>query len=104
MAKEPTGMPKGFMTGFASTFRYEFKEDNTFQGSMSEGTFKLDGDKLAVTTTKLAGQDVATLLKGKGMPVMTGELSSDGESLTLHPPSSPGLPAELQSIKMVKDK
>ncbi|MBS1728468.1 MAG: hypothetical protein JST51_17255 [Armatimonadetes bacterium] len=98
--------PEGFMTGFASTFWYDLKKDNTFQGSMSEGTYKVEGSKITITTTKLMGTDVAKIPgnQGKTGIDMTGEFSADGKSLTLHPPSNGLLPTELGSgIKMQKE-
>ena len=100
--KDPPGTQPGFMKGFASTFWYEFKADKSFSGAMSEGTYSLSGSNLAITTTKLAGQDVHPT-----KPQMTGELSADGSILTLHPPAGPllkMLPAELQhGIPMRKE-
>lgn len=92
--------PEGFMTGFAGTFWYDLKADNTFQGSMSEGTYKVDGDNITITTTKLMGQ---SLPGGKGVD-MKGEFSNGGKTLTLHAPQNGMLPTELQSgIKMAKE-
>jgi hypothetical protein len=100
------GLPAGFMKGFATTFKYELKADKTFVAPMSEGTYTAEGKSVSIKTTKLMGQDVAALLKGKIAPEMKGELSDDGESLTLHPPQTDTqkLPTELQSIKMVREK
>lgn len=98
------GQPAGFMTGFATTFKYEFKSDGTFTAPMSDGTYTFEGGKLSVTTKKLMGQDLAKMGGQTSLPPMTGELSADGSKLTLHLPDSPMLPANLKSgIVMVRD-
>jgi hypothetical protein len=96
----------GFLTGFGSTFKYEFKPDNTFVGAMTEGTYTLDGGKLIMTTTKAGGQPVPA---GASANVMTGELSADGSKLILHSPTLSSLrgmlPVAWQSgVPMVPDK
>ena len=103
-ASQPAGLPAGFMGGFASTFKYEFKADNTFTGSMSTGTYTLDGVKLAVTTTTMLGQDISKLGGSAAKPQMSGELAADGQSLILHPPMMTGAMAALANVKMVPDK
>ncbi|AIE85075.1 hypothetical protein [Fimbriimonas ginsengisoli] len=102
VSSPPAGVKPDFMTGFASTFTYEFKDDKTFKGSMSEGTYTVDGTNVAITTTKLAGQDLPAQARAK--PQMTGQLSEDGNTLTLNLPKSGILPASLSSVKMVRDK
>jgi len=92
------------MIGFSATFKYEFKPDGTFTAPMSEGTYTFTDNSLAVTTTKLVGQDITKLTKGKPVPAMKGELSEDGQSLVLHLPKSPMIPASVSNIKMVPDK
>lgn len=91
------------MTGFASTFKYEFKPDNTFTGSMSSGTYALEGNKLSMTTTTVLGQDVSKMGGSAAKAQMTGELAADGQSMTLHPPIATQMPA-LANIKLVPDK
>jgi hypothetical protein len=105
VSSQPAGLPPGFMTGFASTFKYEFKEGGAFEGSMSEGNYTLDGNKVSMTTTKLMGKDISAFGGSAAKPQMTGDLSADGETLTLHPPTMKGIPAAaLANIKMVRDK
>jgi hypothetical protein len=100
--------PEGYLIGFSSTFKYELKSDNTFTGSMSGGTYTVDGNNLVMTTTQLLGKDISAQVKSAGsQALMTGELSDDGKTLTLHVPdaSKSMLPASLQSgVKMVRDE
>jgi hypothetical protein len=104
LSSQPAGLPPGFMTGFGSTFKYEFKADNTFTGSMSTGTYTLDGAGLSMNTKTLMGQDVAKFTQGKPVPLMTGELAADGQSMVLHPPDVAKTMPALANIKMVPDK
>lgn len=95
---------KAFLTGFTSTFWYEFKEDKTFKGAMTEGTWSVSGDKLTISTTTMMGQSVEKFNKTKGPVIMTGELSNGGKTLTLHPPTVSMLPESLHAgIQMAKE-
>ncbi|HVT13415.1 MAG TPA: hypothetical protein VHE55_14205 [Fimbriimonadaceae bacterium] len=77
---------KGALIGFASTFHFEFKPDKTWVGAITEGTYTFDGTHLRMKTTKVLGQDVSKAPAAAGAVEMTGELSSDGKKLILHPP------------------
>src|SRR5579872_276077 len=69
---------------FASSFKYEFKDDLTFTGVQSQGTYKMTGDAVTVKTTKAMGLAIP-----ESSQPMTGQLSADGARLTLFPPDSP---------------
>lgn len=95
---------KGFVIGFGSTFHFEFKSDKTFVGAITEGTYTLDGSKLSMKTTKVLGQDVSKAPTSAGAEEMTGELSSDGNTLTLHPNFVNVMPASMSGgVRMVRD-
>ena len=105
LANDQSIQPAGFMTGFSATFWYDLKKDGTFDGSMTSGTYKIDGNNVTLTTTKM-GQTVLP----QPQP-MTGELSEGGTKLTLHLPESSVkvlgkmLPDKLKAgIPMVKEK
>ncbi len=98
-ASKPAGLPEGFMMGFASTFYFTIKEDKTFEGAMSKGTYTMTGNNIVMSIGEVAGQTVP-----KGKAEMKGEFSEDGQSLTLHVPALKAYSAALQNVKMVKEK
>ncbi|MEI8282180.1 MAG: hypothetical protein WCG75_07240 [Armatimonadota bacterium] len=94
----------GFLTGMAGTFWFEFNEDKSFRGSMTEGNYVYAEGVVNLLTTKMAGK--ALEQDGKAASVsMPGELSKDGKKLTLHPQQTDLLPASIQTgIVMARSK
>lgn len=92
----------GFLTGMATTFWFEFKDDKTFRGAEAEGTYVYAEGVVNLITTKMGGKALEQDGKPAGVS-MPGELSKDFKKLTLHPQMADQLPEALQTgIPMVK--
>jgi|GEM_PF-3664740 len=98
-----TGTKGGLKTDVAESFRFEFKADGTFTGSNKEGTYKQEGLRVTLTTTKLMGVDVAKVQSGQALAPMPGKVAADGTSIVMNPPKTGYLPDKLSSIKIVRD-
>lgn len=101
-ATDKSNPAAGLMKGFSSMLSFEFKKDNTFVGPMTmEGTYKVDGQHIELTTTKMMGMDVSKMSNPSGPKSVKGDISDDGKTITIHS-TNPGS-STTQDMKLVRD-
>jgi len=94
----------GLVKSLQAMFSFEFKKDNTFVGPMTmEGTYAMDGNKVTLTISKMMGIDVSKMPSSPNQKPMVGQLSDDGNTITIQPNQAPGQSSPPKEMKLTRD-